>query len=328
LGDKMISEYPYHNLGLDLVRATESAALAAGRWMGKGQPEPADRAATHAMEQALNEINITGRIVFSEQDKLRETDRLHPGQSAGTGMGPEMDLVVDPIEGRMLLARGHPDAVSVAAAAPRNAFWTVPPAVYMEKLVVGPVVREALVPECLFAPAAWTLALVARASGKDVSDLIVFLLNRQRHTDLIREIRETGARVMLRSEGDLVGALKTVFPSGGVDLLMGIGNFPEGLMAACAVKAANGGMLGRLAPQSEAERDAIEEMGFNARDILTAHDLVASDKVFFAVTGVTDGSLLKGIHYQGDRASSNSLIMRGETHTRRIITAEHLLGRE
>ena len=323
-----MSELPYNNLGLDLVRATESAALSAGRWMGKGQPEEADRIATQAMEDALNDININGRIVFSEQDKLRESDRLHPGQLTGTGLGPEMDLVVDPIDGRMLLASGHPDAISVAAAAPRNAFWSVPPAVYMEKIVVGPEVRDALVPECLSAPAAWTLALVARATGKDVSDLIVFLLNRQRHMDLIREIRATGARVMQRSDGDVVGALKTVLPSGGVDLLMGVGNFPEGLMVACAVKAANGGMLGRLSPQSQGEREAIEAAGFNTRDILTANDLVTSDKVFFSVTGVTDGSLLTGIHYRGDRASSNSLIMRGETHTRRIIHAEHLLGME
>jgi fructose-1,6-bisphosphatase II len=321
-------DYPYHNLGLDLARATEAAALAAGRWMGKGQPESADHAATHAMEIALNEINIKGRIVFSEQDKLRETDRLHPGQATGSGYGPEMDLVVDPIEGRLLLSRGHPDAIAVAAAAPRGAFWSVPPAIYMEKLVVGPQVKDALVPECLSAPAAWTLALVARATGKDVSDLIVFILNRQRHADMIKEIRDTGARVMLRSEGDLVGAIKTILPSGGVDLLMGIGNFPEGLLAACAVKAANGGMLGRLAPQSESELKAIEVAGFNSRDILTESDLVASDKVFFAATGVTDGSLLKGIHYRGDRASSNSLILRGETHTRRTVTAEHLLERE
>jgi fructose-1,6-bisphosphatase II len=198
----------------------------------------------------------------------------------------------------------------------------------MEKLVVGPEVRDALVPECLSAPAAWTLALVAHACGKDVSDLIVFILSRQRHANLIREIRDTGARVMQRSDGDLVGALKTVFPSGGVDLLMGIGNFPEGLMAACAVKAANGGMLGRLAPQSEAEVEAIQAAGFNTRDILTADDLVSSDKVFFAATGVTDGALLKGVHYRGDCATSNSLIMRGETHTRRVISAEHMLGRE
>lgn len=323
-----MSEFPYHNLGLDLVRATESAALSAGRWMGKGQPEEADRIATLAMEDTLNHINFNGRIVFSEQDKLRETDHLHPGQLTGTGIGPDMDLVVDPIDGRLLLSRGHPDAIAVAAAAPRNAFWSVPPAIYMEKIVVGPAVREALVPECLSAPAAWTLALVARATGKDVSDLIVFLLRRQRHMDLIREIRATGARVMQRSDGDVVGALKTILPSGGVDLLMGVGNFPEGLMVACAVKAANGGMLGRLSPQSQAEREAIEAAGFNTRDILTESNLVTSDKVFFTATGITDGSLLTGVHYRGDRASSNSLIMRGETHTRRIIHAEHLLGKD
>jgi fructose-1,6-bisphosphatase II len=317
--------FPHHNLGLDLVRATEAAALAAGRWMGMGQTNKSDHAAARAMERTLNHININGRIVFSEQDKLHQEDPLHPGEAVGTGIGPQMDVVVDPIEGRELLARGYPDAVSVAAAAPRDAFWNVPQAIYMEKIVVGPPVADVLVPECLDAPAAWTLALVARAQGKSVSDLVVFILNRPRHADLIDEIRTAGARVMVRSEGDLVGALKALFPFGAVDVMMGIGNFPEGLIAACAVKAGNGAMLGRLAPQSADEREALTAGGFDLARIMTMDDLVAGERVFFAATGVTDGSLLDGVHYRGARATSNSLIMRGETHTRRVIEAEHLV---
>lgn len=317
--------FPHHNLGLDLVRATEAAALEAGRWMGLGQTHEGEVAAARAMEAALDAINFRGRIVFSERDKLAPDAPLHPNQAVGTGLGPEMDVVVDPIEGRVLLARGHPDAVSVAAAAPRDTFWSVPEAVYMEKIVVGPAVADVLVPECMDAPAAWTLALVARAQGKSISDLSVFLLNRPRHADMIAEIRAAGAWVMLRSEGDLVGALKALFPFGGVDIMMGIGNFPEGLIAACAVKAGGGAMLGRLAPQTAGERDALQARGLDLHRIHTMDELVASDQVFFTATGVTDGSLLKGVHYHGNRARSSSLIMRGETQTRRMVEADHRL---
>jgi fructose-1,6-bisphosphatase II len=316
------------NLGFDLVRATEAAALAAGRWMGMGQTQASDQAATLAMEAALNHIAFDGRVLFSEVDKLGAADPLHPGQPIGTGEGPAVDIVVDPIDGRSLLGRGHPDAVAVAAAAPRDAFWSVPHAIYMEKLVVGPHIAPVLVPECLDAPAAWTLALIARAQGKTVGDLVVFVLNRPRHQDLIHEIRNAGARVMLRSDGDLVGALKALFHQGGIDLMMGTGNYPEGLIAACAVKAANGGMLGRLAPQTTAEREAILSTGTDLRRIHTVDELVRGNRTFFAVTGITDGSLLAGVRYHGARATSSSLIMRGETHTRRTIEAEHLLTPE
>ena len=294
--------------------------------MGMGRPGDSDHAAAEAMESALSHINIDGRVLFSEIDKLSDDAPLHPGERVGTGNGPQMDLVVDPIEGRELLAQGHPDAVAVAAAAPRDSFWTVPHAVYMEKIVVGTDVGSALVPECLDAPAAWTLALVGRELGKAVSDLVVFLLNRPRHRDLIDEIRAAGARVVLRPEGDLVGALMAIFPSGGVDVMMGIGNYPEGLIAACAVKAGNGAMLGRLAPQSVAERDAVLAGGFDLHRVLTVNELVTGEQTFFTATGITDGSLLSGVRYHGSRASSNSLIMRGETHTRRLIEAEHFLA--
>ena len=318
-----MTEFPYHNMGLDLVRATEAAALAAGRWMGFGQADEGDHRAALAMEQALRGINIDGRIVLSELDKLTDDAPLHLNQSVGTGVGPAMDVVVDPVEGRRLLAQGHPDAISVAVGAPRDAFWNATPAIYMDKIVVDAEVAPALVPECLDAPAAWTLALVARAKRKEISDLIVFVLQRPRHADLIHEIREAGARVMLRSEGDVVGALKTLI--GEVDIMMGIGNVPEGLIAACAARAANGAMLGRLAPQGAEELNAVREANLDTSRVLTIDELVTSDRVFFAATGVTDGSLLQGIHYRGERATSNSLIMRGETHTRRRIEAEHLL---
>ncbi len=314
------------NLGLDLIRATEAAALVAGRWMGMGQPDKGDEAAARAMEKALNRVEFDGRVVLSEIDKLREKDPLHPRQKIGTGNGPSMDVVADPIEGRDLLSQGYPDAISVAAAAPRDAFWTVPQAVYMERIVVGPEVAQALVAECIDAPAAWTLALVARALDKAVSDLIVFLLDRPRHQDLIDEIRTAGARVTLRSEGDLVGALRALFPSGGVDLMMGTGNYPEGLMTACAVKAGRGAMLGRLAPQSDRERRALQDAGFDLERILTVDELVRGDRTFFAATGITDGSVLTGIHYRGSYATSQSFIMRGETHTRRTVEAEHVLS--
>lgn len=323
--EKRMPELPDDNLGLDLIRATEAAALAAGRWMGRGRPDQSDAEATQAMRLALNTIAMSGRIVFSEKDKLTQNDMLHPGEQVGTGVGPQVDIVVDPIEGRDLLAYGHPDAIAVAAAAPRDAFWSAAPAVYMEKIVVDAEVAPALVPECLDAPAAWTLALVARAKRKAVSDLVVFVLDRPRHADLIDEIRATGARVILRPQGDVVGALKAVLPSGGIDMLMGVGNVPEGLVAACAVKAARGAMLGRIAPQSEGERALVEAAGLDTKRILTVNELVTGGRVFFAATGITDGSLLDGVRYHGNRATSNSLIMRGETHTQRIIQAEHLL---
>ena len=313
-----------HNLGLDLVRATEAAALAAGRWMGRGNATKSDQAASRAMETALNQIDFDGQILHSEIDKLSEDAPLHPGQRLGTGNGPPVDLVVDPIEGRALLSRGHPDAIAVAAAAPRGTFWNAPGAVYMEKIVVGAEIAPALVPECIDAPAAWTLALVARACDKAVSDLVVFVLWRSRHIDLIDEIRAAGARVILRPEGDLVGALKALTPTGGLDIMMGIGNYPEGLITACAVKASGGAMLGRLAPQSSTEREALSG-SLNSQRILTADELVTGDQTFFAATGITDGALLAGVHYRGSRATSNSLVMRSETRTQRIIKAEHLL---
>jgi fructose-1,6-bisphosphatase II len=320
-----VNEHPPRNLGLDLVRATEAAALSAGRWMGLGKRDEADNAAATAMAKALNTLDMDGHIVIGEEGKLDIHSSLDTGRQVGTGDGPEMDVVVDPIDGRNLLARGHPGAIAVVGVAPRGSMWSPTSAVYMEKIVVGREAAGALVPECMDAPAAWILALIARVEKKEVHDLVVFVLDRPRHQDLIEEIRAAGARAMLRSDGDIAGALLAATPDTGVDVLMGVGGVPEGVIAACAVKAIGGGMLGRLAPQSPEENGAIKAAGLDIKQILTCDQLVISDEIFFAATGITDGSLLPGVRYRGDRAQAHSLVLRCETNSRRTILAEHVV---
>jgi fructose-1,6-bisphosphatase II len=319
----MANEHPPRNLGLDLVRVTEAAALSAGRWMGLGQRNEANQSAAKAMYEALNTLDMDGYIVVGEEERLGIHSPLDSGQRVGTGHGPAMDVVVDPVEGRRLLAKGHPDAIAVAGVAPRGSMWAPAAAIYMEKLVVDRHVAEALVPECLDAPAAWTLALVARVKDKAVRDLIVFVLDRPRHQHLVEEVRTAGARVMLRTDGDVAGALMAASPDIGVDVLMGIGGVPEGVIAACAVKAMKGGMLGRLAPQSDEEWAAVRRSGLDADQILTCHELVSSDEIFFSATGITTGTLLSGVRYHGTKAGTESLVLRSETGTRRVIHAEH-----
>jgi len=313
----------YHNVGLDLVRVTEATALVAGRWLGLGDREGAHRAATEAMYNALSLVNIDGHIVVGEEGRLGEHTPLDTGQRVGTGSGPEVDVVVDPIEGTNSVIHGHPGAISVVSVTPRGSMWSPQSAVYMDKVVVDVEAASALVPECMDAPAAWTLALIARAKKKAVRDLQVIVLDRPRHYDLIEEIRTAGARVLLRSDGDTAGALIAATPQGGADVLMGIGGVPEGVTAACAVKSMGGGMLGRLAPQSQEEREAIEAAGLSIHQTLTCHELVSSNKIFFAATGVTHGPILAGVQYHGNQANTHSLVIRGETGTRRIIHTKH-----
>jgi len=323
MSEPSISIRPSRNLGLDLVRATEAAALTAARWMGLGRPRQADQAAAKAMCDILNHIVVEGEICLPEEEGLQHHIRVRGGGSQG-GVTP-VDLVLDPIDGRELLAYGYPGAISVMAGAPANTLWDPGPARYMEKLVVDAQIADALVPECLDAPAAWTLALVARAKGKQVGNLTVFMLDRPRHAHLIQEIRATGAHIMLRTDGDIAGAVIAAMPENSVDLMMGIGGIIEGLIAACAVKAIGGKMLCRLAPQGESEMIALRDQGFDLQRVMTCDDLVSSQNVFFAATGITDGLLLEGVRYQGRYATSNSLILRGETGTRRIIHAQHRL---
>ncbi len=313
------------NTGLDLVRATEAAAIAAARLMGRGEFEEADRAAATAMAAALANLEIDGRLAMGEEVRENTKTPLTRGTPLGTGNGPPADLVVDPIDGRRQLAQGRAGAVSFAAITNRGALWAPYPAAYMEKIVVGPEVAPYLVPECLDAPAGWTLALVARATRRTVRDLVVFVLDRPRHAHLIEEIRAAGARVMLADDGDIYGALLAAMPGTNVDILMGIGGAPEGVLAACAVKSLGGAMLARLAPQSEAERAEVNQAGLDTKRILTCDDIVSSNQIFFVATGITDNILLRGVRLAGDRAETNSLILRCETRTRRLIFAEHLL---
>jgi fructose-1,6-bisphosphatase II len=316
------------NLGLDLVRITEAAALSAGRWMGLGMPSEADHAAAHAMADAFSYLNIDGHVVIGEETKTDFHSPLDSGMRVGTGRGPLMDVVADPIDGTRLLAMGHPDAIAVAGLALRGAMWQPYPAAYMDKLVVDRSVADVLVPECLDAPAAWTLALIARAKGKQIRDLVVFILDRPRHRNLINEIRAAGARVMARTQGDIAGALMAVTDTVNIDVMMGVGGVSEGVISACAVKCLGGAMLGRLAPQSAEERKALSDLimaGLDPKKVMTCDEMVAGCDVFFAATGITDGSLLAGVRYHGDIAETQSMIVRCETGTRRIINAQHRL---
>ena len=315
------------NLGLELVRATETAALTAGRWIGLGRAAQADQAAAAAMLQALNEVNINGTLVMGEENKPHSPHATHSATHIGNAQEPLVDIVIDPIDGLVQLAKGYPGAIAAAAVAPRGSIWSPQPAYYMDKIVVAEDVAPYLVAECLGAPVAWTLDLIARAKGVQVNNLSVFVLDRPRHTDLVEEIRLAGAHVILRPDGDINGALLVCTPRSGVDVMLGTGGIPEGLLAACAIQALGGAILGRLDPQCEPERLAILEAGLDLERVYTASDLVNSDEIFFAATGITDGPLLEGVIYHGSRATTNSLVLRGQTRTRRRIFAEHQLDK-
>jgi fructose-1,6-bisphosphatase II len=297
-------------LALELVRVTEAAALAAARWAGRGDKEAGDGAAVHAMRRMLATADFDGVVVIGEGAK-DQAPMLYDGESVGSGRGRRVDVAVDPVEGTSLLARGAPDAIAVLGVAPRGSMWSPGPAFYMDKLVVGPGARDALHPELLDARVAVVLDAVADALRKPC------------HQGRIAAIREAGARVMLRTDGDVAGALMAAREGSGVDLLMGIGGTPEGVIAACAVQALGGAMLGRLAPQTPEEAESIRAAGIDVSRVLTADDLVASDDVFFAATGITDGVLLRGVRYTASGATTESLVMRGRSGTVRTVSAEH-----
>ncbi|MDX1664243.1 MAG: class II fructose-bisphosphatase [Candidatus Promineifilaceae bacterium] len=317
---------PSRNVGLELVRVTEAAAIQAGRWIGSGRADRAHGAAAHSMLEVLNQIEVDGRIVIGEEGRHGSGTPLDTGRSVGTGRGPAVDVVVDPIDGTDLVVRGHPNAISLVCMAPRGAMHALVPAVYMEKIIVDADAAHALVPQCMDAPAAWTLALVARVKKKAVRDLTVIVLDRVRHFDLIEEIRAAGARILLREQGDAEGALLAAMRDTSADILMGVGGVPEGLIAACAVKAMQGEMLARLAPQDGAERAAVEAAALDVNKIYTAEDLVGGNQIFFAATGITDSALLPAVHYDGRLVRTHSLLLRSETRTRRFVQMEYLLS--
>ena len=314
---------PTRNLALELVRVTEAAALAAGRQMGRGDKIAADLAAVNAMRLVLNSIQMDGIVVIGEGEK-DEAPMLYNGEVLGTGEPPEVDIAVDPVEGTRLLAFGMPNSIATVALAPRNTMFDPGPFVYMKKLAVGPDAKDVIDIE---APVEDNLRKIAKAKGDNINDLTVVILDRPRHESLIAEIRRYGARIRLISDGDVAGALMTAWPESGIDLLMGIGGTPEGVLAACALRSMDGNIQGKLYARNEDELQEGREMGYDFDKVLTMDDLVTSDNVFFAATGITDGLLLRGVDYGAENTHTESLVMRGLTGTVRKINAAHRLSK-
>ena len=311
------------NLALELARVTEAAALMAARHMGRGDKIAADQAAVDAMRSVLASVDMDGIVVIGEGAK-DEAPMLFIGEQVGTGREPAVDIAVDPIDGTRLLALGMPNAIAVVAVADRGTMLSSPDISYMDKIVVG---AEAAGSVDINATVADNLAGIAAAKGRAVTDLTVVVLDRPRHERLIDEIRAAGARIRLIPDGDVAGAVMAATPGTGIDALMGIGGAPEAVVAACAIKCIGGEMQCRRSPRNEAESTIAAEQGIDLVQVLTVDDLVASDNVFFAATGITDGELVRGVRYFGDGAITQSLVMRSRTGTIRRIEATHRLSK-
>ena len=314
-----MSEKPERNLGLDLARATEAAALAAARWVGRGQKNEGDGAAVNALRLLLGTVRMDGIVVIGEGEK-DEAPMLYNGERVGNGHGPAVDVAVDPVEGTTLLATGLPNSIAVVAVAPRGTMFDPGPAFYMDKLVVGP---EAAGRVDLEAPVAETLAIVAAAKGLDVDEVTVVILDRPRNQARIRAVREAGARIRLISDGDVAPSLMAALPGTGIDIVMGIGGTPEGVITACAMHGLGGEIQGCLAPQSDGERERIEAAGIAIGRKLTLSELAAGDDHFFAATGITQGDFLRGVRYTATGAITHSLVTRSRSGTWRTIEAHH-----
>ena len=312
-------ERPDRNLAMELVRVTESAALSAARWVGRGDKNAADGAAVDAMRNVLETVNMDGIVVIGEGEK-DEAPMLYNGERVGNGSSPLTDVAVDPIDGTTLTSLGRGNALSVIAVAERGSMFNPGPCVYMEKIAVGPEAASAI--DLTLTPTK-NIKEVARAMKKLVSEVTVMILDRPRHEDLIAEVRKTGARIRLISDGDIFGAIAAASPDTGVDMLIGIGGTPEGVTAAAALKAMGGEIIGRLHPRNDAERASAEADGYDCSRVLTTDDRVRGDDVFFAATGVTDGELLRGVRYDAYGARSHSLVMRSRSGTIRYIDTHH-----
>jgi len=304
---------------MELVRVTESAALSAARWVGRGDKNRADGAAVDAMRNVLDTVNMKGVVVIGEGEK-DDAPMLYNGEEVGNGSSPVTDVAVDPIDGTTLTAMGRGNALSVIAVAERGAMFNPGPCTYMEKIATGPEAASAI---DLDASPTRNVKEVARAMRKLVSEVTVIILERDRHADLIAEVRSTGARIRLISDGDIFAAIAAATPDVGVDLLMGIGGTPEGVVAAAALKSLRGQILGRLHPRNDVERSAALTQGYDVSRVLTIDDLVRGNDAFFAATGVTDGELLRGIRYDSYGARSHSLVMRSRSGTIRFIDTHH-----
>lgn len=311
---------PDRNLAMELVRVTEAAALAAGRWVGRGDKAAADGAAVDAMRLMIDTVSMNGTVVIGEGEK-DEAPMLYNGEAVGNGEGPGVDVAVDPLEGTTLTSVGQPNALTVIALAERGSMFFPGAAVYMEKIATGAEAADAI---DITAPPEENVRLVAEAKGIRPEEVAVVILDRDRHRDMIAAVREIGARVFLITDGDVAGAIAAASTRrSGIDLLMGIGGTPEGVIAAAALKCLGGAMQGRLYPRNDDERQRLLEAGFDIEKILTTDDLVSGSDVFFAATGVTDGALLRGVGYESDAATTYSMVMRSRSGTVRYVEARH-----
>jgi fructose-1,6-bisphosphatase II len=315
----MTDQKPDRNLAMELARVTEAAALAAGRWMGRGHKEAADQSAVDAMRLVLGTVRMDGIVVIGEGEK-DEAPMLYNGEQLGTGDPPRVDIAVDPIDGTNIVSLGRSGALSVVAVSERDTLYNPQHILYMNKIAVGP---EAAGLIDLEAPPAVNLRAVARARRREVEDLTVVILHRPRNDELIKQVRETGARIRLISDGDIAGALTTAIEGTGIDMLLGIGGSPEAVVSACALKCLGGDMQCQLWARDEKERQQAVELGLELDQVLTIDDLVKGDNVFFSATGITDGELLEGVRYFSGGAETHTLVMRSKSGTVRSVEARH-----
>ncbi|MET7613878.1 MULTISPECIES: class II fructose-bisphosphatase [Streptomyces] len=317
------SEAPDRNLALELVRVTEAAAMAAGRWVGRGDKNGADGAAVRAMRTLVSTVSMNGVVVIGEGEK-DEAPMLFNGEQVGDGTGPEVDIAVDPIDGTTLTAKGMANAIAVLAAAERGAMFDPSAVFYMDKLVTGPEAADFV---DIDAPVSVNIRRVAKAKRRTPEDVTVCILDRPRHEGVIKEIRDTGARIKLISDGDVAGSILALREGTGIDLLLGIGGTPEGIISACAVKCLGGTIQGKLWPKDDEERERAIAAGHDLDRVLTTDDLVSGENVFFVATGITDGELMRGVRYRSETATTDSIVMRSKSGTVRKIESEHRLSK-
>jgi fructose-1,6-bisphosphatase II len=317
------SEAPDRNLALELVRVTEAAAMAAGRWVGRGDKNGADGAAVRAMRSLVSTVSMNGVVVIGEGEK-DEAPMLFNGERIGDGTGPECDIAVDPIDGTTLTAKGMPNAIAVLAAADRGTMFDPSAVFYMDKLVTGPEAADFV---DIDAPVSVNIRRVAKAKRSSPEDVTVVILDRPRHEGLINEVRETGARIKLISDGDVAGSILALNENTGIDLLLGVGGTPEGIISACAVKCLGGTIQGKLWPKDDEERQRAIDAGHDLDRVLTTDDLVSGENVFFVATGITDGELLRGVRYRSETATTASIVMRSKSGTVRRIESVHRLSK-
>ncbi len=316
-------EAPDRNLALELVRVTEAGAMAAGRWVGRGDKEGGDGAAVDAMRELVNSVSMRGVVVIGEGEK-DHAPMLFNGEEVGNGDGPDCDFAVDPIDGTTLMSKGMPNAISVLAVAERGAMFDPSAVFYMDKIAVGPDAVDAI---DITAPIGENIGRVAKIRNATASDITVVILDRPRHAKLIDDVRAAGARIRLITDGDVAGAISACRPNSGTDMLAGIGGTPEGIIAAAAIRCMGGAIQAKLAPTDDAERQKAIDAGYDLDQVLTTEDLVSGENVFFCATGVTDGDLLHGVRYYGGGCTTQSIVMRSKSGTVRMIEAYHRLSK-